>query len=178
MENLADNLDYKEWAKNLEVELAHRIPTKTDYSDHCGFKVEIQHFENGEGHWDYTRAIISKDRKTVATMPRNYSSMPFILFKHENGNHYFVSGEDYQGYTIIELETGKHAANIPSRARMGLGYCATDYECYAAFELETNGCYWGGDFFDRVYDLTDPMNVPWSYQDTWEDEDEDEDEDE
>ena len=73
---------------------------------------------------DYSRGIVrDKEGNGVVDVKRNYGAFPFCFVEHPNGHEYLVCGEDYQGQTVVELDTGKRVDYVPPEAQEGLGFC-------------------------------------------------------
>jgi hypothetical protein len=77
---------------------------------------------------------------------------------HPNGNAYLACGEDYQGSTVIELNTGKRMDFLPEAADKGHGFCwvGTKFDVTNKI-LIARGCIWACPFEYRFYDFSDPM---------------------
>lgn len=91
---------------------------------------------------------------------RNYGHFPFLFVEnHPNGHDYLVCGEDYQGQTVIELDTVKRRDYLPEEAIFGRGFCWDDYRFNKELQLLiVEGCYWGCQYEYKFYDFSDPMN--------------------
>ena len=176
MINKVDSEEYKEYRKSINERISisdiqkveHKFPTKYDidslkmdnaYEYFKDITLTVESYSNGVGHWDYTKGILRNGDIVIAEVVRNYSSFPFKLFKHINGNRYMVCGEDYQGYTLVNIETGE----IKSYVSGTLGaMCLVNFDDYDNTHLYVEGCPWGGDFYDIIYDVSDIENLPWT----------------
>lgn len=127
------------------------------------YKLTISQFNTKKGCWSYSQGQIFslKSDTPLAIVNRNYGSFPFLFIEnHPNGHDYLVCGEDYQGHTVIELDTGKRADHLPNEAEDGFGFCSA---IFSNFNLEhqlllVDGCYWGGPYEFKFYDFSDPLN--------------------
>jgi hypothetical protein len=126
------------------------------------YKLTISSHSTGEGSWNYTKARI----KEVGTMCgpievvyRNYGSFPFLFIEeHPNGHDYLICGEDYQGQTIIELDTGERRDYLPKEAAQGHGFCWASYEHSPSKRtISVNGCYWACPYEMWFIDFDNPM---------------------
>lgn len=118
-------------------------------------------FGTGKGSWDVTQGIVSlTEGKQIAEVRRNYSAFPFLFIEgHPNGHDYLVCGEDYQGQTVIELDTGTRRELLPEEAKQGHGFCWADYKFNEPNQmLVVEGCHWACPYEFRFYDFSDPMN--------------------
>jgi hypothetical protein len=142
------------------------------------YKLVIRMYGTREGCWNYTRGTVYKDDQEIADVQRNYSQFPFSWIEgHKNGHDYLVCGEDYQGQTVVELDTGKRVDYLPPEAEKGHGFCWAGHEPSPdGTLLGVAGCYWACPYEARVYDFTDPMSPPYEVlfrEDLGEEEDDD-----
>ena len=86
-------------------------------------------FEEDERVWAYTVGKVFKKNKNktgnlIANIHRNSEKFPFAFFeKHTDGHDYFICGEDYQGQTIIQLDTGKRIDFVGEKAKRNMEFC-------------------------------------------------------
>lgn len=128
------------------------------------------------GCWSVTEGAvrIAGSDGHIATVRRNYSAFPFLFVEgHPNGHDYLICGEDYQGQTIIELDTGKRRDYLPEAAAKGHGFCWSSYRFDATAQiLIVCGCFWACPYEFRFYDFAAPMDGwPELVMDGWADED-------
>jgi hypothetical protein len=130
-------------------------------SDSGQYKIVITPFSTEKGCWNYTQGLVFKlgSDKAIADVRRNYSCFPYAFIEdHPNGHPYLICGEDYQGQTVIELDTGKRRDHLPEEAEQGWGFCWADYKFDAASQiLIVDGCFWACPYEYRFYDFSDPM---------------------
>lgn len=130
------------------------------------YKLVITPYGTGPGTWSYTQGLIYniETGQQIAEIQRNYSSFPFLWIEdHPNGKSYFIGGEDYQGQTVIELDTGLRKNFLPEAAAKGHGFCWAEYEFNAVHQIvSVNGCYWACPYEFKLYDFSDPMNKGWT----------------
>lgn len=127
------------------------------------YHLVVRNFKTKEGCWEYTMGeVFDKKGDLITTVKRNYHKFPFAwAMNHKNGHHYLLCGENYQGQTVIELDTGTRRDCLPKEAEFGGGFCWTeilpspDRSMVAAC-----GCYWGGPFETFVYDFAEPLKSP------------------
>ena len=126
------------------------------------YKLVVTSFGTGSGSWSYTQgSVFSVGSDTpIAVVQRNYSSFPALFVEgHVNGHDYLVCGEDYQGQTIVELDTGERRDFLPDSAKQGHGFCWVDFEYVPSMQvLLVEGCYWACPYEFRLYDFSDPLN--------------------
>lgn len=129
------------------------------------YKLVVTPFTTGESSWDYTQGLVygQGSDKPIAEVRRNYSSFPFLFIEaHPNGHSYLVCGEDYQGQTVIELDTGARRDFLPEEAKKGFGFCWAYCEFDEGSQILTvEGCYWACPYEYKFYDFSDPMVLGW-----------------
>jgi hypothetical protein len=126
------------------------------------YKLVTTPFSTTNGGWNYTQGLVYTigSDKPIAEVQRNYSSFPFLFIEgHPNGHDFLVCGADYQGQTVIELDTGKRLDFLPKEAEDGVGFCWSDYEFNPEhLLLIVDGCIWACPYEYRLYDFSDPMS--------------------
>ena len=125
------------------------------------YSLLIKKYKTEEGAWQFSRGVIQdkKTEKLIADVKRNYSAFPFgWIENHPDGHDYLFCGEDYQGQTIIQLDTGERLDFLPESAQQGRGFCMTNYYPNSSKTiLAIEGCYWAAPWQVKFYDFTDPM---------------------
>jgi hypothetical protein len=137
---------------------------KEVFSEDGLYKIQIFGYGMGEGYWDFTQGIVSevKTGKIIADVKRNYSDFWYRFIVHPNGNEYLLCGEDYQGYTVINCNTGKRYDYLPPEAAKGWGFCWTAAEPIDdGNKIEVYGCFWGAPFEYVIYDFSNPESLPY-----------------
>lgn len=126
------------------------------------YKLVTSRYSTKKGCWAYSRGTVTKDGKIVADVKRNYSRFPFAWAEnHPNGHDYLICGEDYQGQTIIELDTGKRLDHLPEDAKKGWGFCwAVIHPSPDKLTLAVEGCYWACPYEVVFIDFSEPMQAP------------------
>ncbi|WP_437563043.1 hypothetical protein [Sorangium sp. So ce542] len=126
------------------------------------YRLVVSSYSTGHGTWDYTQGEVYRTGAAdpIAVVQRNFGSFPFLFVEaHPNGHDYLVCGEDYQGQTVVELDTGKRRDHLPEEAREGVGFCWVDmrFEPSVAM-LVVEGCVWACPYELRFFDFADPMS--------------------
>ena len=125
------------------------------------YKLIVSSIETKPGCWNVTRGEVYNSSNTlIQTIDLNYSAFPCLFIEnHKNGHDYLICGEDYQGQTIVELDTGKKHSQLSEGAEKGHGFCWSSYEYNVENQvLLVNGCHWACPYEYRLYDFSDPMN--------------------
>jgi hypothetical protein len=106
-----------------------------------------------------TKGNVYDGGRLIAEVCRNYSSFPYLFIEnHSNGHSYLICGEDYQGQTVIELDTGKRRDNLSEGADEGHGFCWAQYKFDEKSSiLIVDGCHWACPYEFRFFDFSDPM---------------------
>jgi len=126
------------------------------------YKLVTSSFGTKPGCWSYCRGQVYSvgSDEPIATVNRNYSAFPFLFVEnHPNGHRYLVCGEDYQGQTVVELDTGARRDHLPGEAHDGHGFCWASHTFHPETKtLVVDGCHWACPYEFRFYDFSDPMS--------------------
>lgn len=112
--------------------------------------------------WNYSKGRVYEGDKLIQTVYRNYGSFPFLFVEgHPKGYDLLLCGEDYQGQTMIELDTGRRVNHLPEAASEGAGFCWSHFTVSPSKRtLAVSGCYWACSYEVWFLDLTDPFDFP------------------
>jgi hypothetical protein len=150
------------------VDRVNIFPTKYmdmeyEFLDFKDIELTLESYNKEPMSATITKCTIKKDGVKVAEVKRNYGHFPFLLIKHSNGKRYLLCGESYQGYTIVNVDTGELKSFVPSEAKYGAGLCIVEFVSYndSTNKLITEACVWGGDPLNVVYDISNPETLPW-----------------
>lgn len=132
----------------------------------CGkYRLIVSTHRTGEGTWPYTRGRLYNvaTGELIATLYRNYASFNQLwATDHPDGHSYFLGGQDYQGLTLVQLDTGAVVDYLPEAAEQGTGWCWVSGEVAPGAQLiALAGCYWACPFETIIYDFSKPMDLPW-----------------
>ena len=136
---------------------------KTVVSPSGNYGLEIYRYFAGPKSWNYSRGIVRRlsDNKVIADVKRNYGHFWYTWVKHSNGNEYILCGEDYQGYSIVNLTGETHDVFFPEDGYKGTGFCwAAIYPSPDGLVLAVDGCYWASPYEVVFFDFSDPANLP------------------
>lgn len=128
------------------------------------FQFEFHRYSKGPKTWEYSRAIVTRisDGNIIADIKRNYSHFWHTWVKHPNGNEYLLCGEDYQGYSVVNLTTGNYHVYFPETGYKGAGFCWTAvYPSPDGLVLAVDGCYWACPYDLVLYDFREPEKLPY-----------------
>jgi hypothetical protein len=158
---------YREHRREVEVfftddhliagsEQVHTSPTGK-------YRLVVTRFKTKDGCWNYTRGMAYAGERIVADVQRNYSNFFFCWAeRHPDGHDYLLCGEDYQGQTVVQLDTGRRADYAPDQAKSGHGFCCAAYYPSPDRKLVVvEGCYWACPYELVFCRFDDPMSLPW-----------------
>lgn len=157
------------------------------------YLLRVTNYGMGKGYWDYSRGEVFDGEKKIANVNRNYGHFPFAWAEgHPNGHSYLLCGEDYQAYTVIELDTGLRQDLIPDPVKKSVTYSTKEGDktvektvevdsfpngygfCWASIHpspdcqvIAINGCYWAAPYEVALYDFRNPMKFPLPELERW-----------
>src|SRR2546430_1618277 len=80
------------------------------------YKLQVLIYGPGkEPSWHFSRGMVTRrsDGCVIADVKRNIGHFWHIWVEHPNGNEYLLCGEDYQGYSVINLSRELYQAYFP-----------------------------------------------------------------
>lgn len=121
------------------------------------YSLTVYTCETAPNCWSFLNIVVkSVITNTVITeVKRNYSD--FYYYFH---NNYLMIGEDYQGYSVINLETETVNVYFPDAGYSGHGFCWSNIVGVYNNKLIVEGCYWGASYDCVVYDITNIEQLP------------------
>jgi hypothetical protein len=125
------------------------------------YKLVVTAHETSPGCWGYTKGVVCWDSTgdLIGVIERNYSSFPFLWMEgHADGHDYLIGGENYQGQTFIQLDTGEVRDNLSDGANKGFGFCWASYKLLDGKTLLVNGCFWACPYEYKFFDVSNPMS--------------------
>jgi hypothetical protein len=128
--------------------------------EHQGpYTLVINTYKTKPGCWEFSSGTVYKDSKEIFQVKRNYRRFPYLLtLNHPNGHDYLICGEDYQGQTVLELDTKRRKDYLPKAAAKGSGFCWSSYTFDSKTKLlVVDGCYWAASYEYKFFDFSDPM---------------------
>jgi len=134
------------------------------------YRLVVSTYKTKEGCWNYTRGEVFDGKKLVADVKRNYTTFQYAWAEgHPNGHSYLLCGEDYQGQTVVELDTGKRAdSGATEDTTKGFGFCwAVVHPSPDKKVLAVDGCYWGGPYEVVLFDFREPLKLPYPELGRW-----------
>lgn len=139
-------------------------PDKEYASPTGAYALRVKHVPAESGWANTIGSVYRKgDSEPIFVVERNIGQFPYCFVEvHPNGHDYLVCGSDYQGQTILELDTGKRVDYLPEGKKHGVGFCWGEYEASTEKDvIAVTGCYWAGPNEVGFVDFSDPMNPPF-----------------
>lgn len=127
------------------------------------YTLEIENYQTSKGCWNYSQGIV-KDRagEILFKIQRNYCNFWHAWVPHPNGHEYLLCGEDYQGYTVVDLTARTKKTHLTFAATKGWGFCwASCDPSPDGTLLAVCGCYWGGPYDTLILDFSHPLCMPF-----------------
>lgn len=129
------------------------------------YKLETSKYGNDEEVcWNYSRGIVSKipSGEILADVKRNIGHFWHTWVEHPDGNEYLLCGEDYQGYSVVNLTQETYQVYFPDAGYQGFGFCwAAIYPSPDKLMLAVDGCIWAAPYEIIFYDFRKPDNLPY-----------------
>jgi len=158
---------YEERRRHIDRVFIGQSPLEGSAETHVSpsgeYSLEVSVYSSGPRTWDYSRGVVRRtsDHAVVADVKRNYGSFWHAWVSHPNGNEYLLCGEDYQGYNVIELQSGQNRVHFPAEAYNGTGFCwVVVHPSPDGLTLAVDGCYWACPYELVFFDFAEPMALP------------------
>lgn len=127
------------------------------------FRLEVRTCPTGPNRWNYTRGEVTRltDNRLLSVVERNYSAFWHCWVLHPDGHEYLLCGEDYQGYSVINLTAEQEHVYLSEAGIKGSGFCwAEILPSPDRLALAVSGCIWGGPFDGLIFDFSQPHELP------------------
>lgn len=148
-----DKVDYFV-PENLQKEIELTSPTRK-------YRLIVGSYSTKQGCWNYSQGTVYEGDRLITTIQRNYGAFPWCFVEdHPDGHDYLFCGEDYQGQTVIQLDTGKRKDHL-KKGLYSKGWCF----CWASIlapspsktRLAVEGCHWACPYDVRIFDISNPL---------------------
>lgn len=142
------------------------------------YLLRVTTYKTKEGCWNYSRGEVFDGEKLVADVKLNYHDFPFAWAEqHPNGHDYLLACEDYQGYSVVELDTGRREDLLPNAELKGVALMGNGFGfCWVRISpspdkkvLAVDGCYWACPYEVVLFDFREPMKLPLPELERWDD---------
>ena len=160
VEGVLDRYDrsHKEWFCRDETQQGG---PQEHLSPSGAYRLVVTEHTTSKGCWSYTKGRVYEGDQLLTTIYRNYHSFLYAWVERRTGA-FLLTGEDYQGQSVVDLRSGEVKHYLPKAAERGGGFCFSSlYPSPDGMLLAVEGCYWACPYEVRVYDISDPMNGPF-----------------
>lgn len=144
--------------------LLDRVEIHTSPSGKYTLKITPCAFELHR-NWAYTVGDVSTRGGEVpfAQVVRDHHVFPFVFCEgHPDGHDYLLCGEDYQGQTVIRLDTGERIDYIEKEAESNHGFVWSDCKISPdKMRIAVEGGYWAQGFEVHMLDFHHPFALPY-----------------
>src|SRR6266496_4494341 len=156
---------YLERRKNIEKHFipANKIAESSKKEVSLSGNFQLEAYEYRVNLRRYTRGVVTKisNGAVIADIKRNFGNFWHIWIQHPNGDEYLLCGEDYQGYSVVNLTSEKYHVYFPEDGYKGLGFCWREvYPSPDGLTLAVKGCYWGWNDDLVFLDFSTPDTLP------------------
>lgn len=104
-----------------------------------------------------------KENYNIDTIELNSDSFWSALISHDNGNDYFITSEDIQGFSLYNLTSRRILKYFPNEAYKGLSFSwKYVYPSPNAKYLAVFGSYLNSDLILFIYDFNKPEKIPYN----------------
>ena len=127
------------------------------------FRLEIARHDQPDTRWTYSRGIVTEvaTGRRIADVKRNFGHFWHAWVRKASGREWLLCGEDYQGYSVIDLDAGTTAVVFEDAGLRGHGFCWAAVQPSPDGEvLAVHGCYWAGPYDLVFFDFSDPSALP------------------
>jgi hypothetical protein len=136
----------------------------TSTSPSGNLRLDVDQYTQGKSLWKYSGGIVTdiSHHQVIAEIKRNYGHFWHTWVNHPNGHEYLLFGEDYQGYSLIDIEKGITHVYLPQAAENGGGFCwIAVYPSSDKLVLAVEGCYWACEYEVVFVDFSNPTVLPY-----------------
>lgn len=157
---------YGPWRGEIEdLYVAENRVAETEKSavSPCGkYSLETCQYTTGPNTWNVSRGLVRlASGELIADVKRNYGHFWHAWVEHPNGRDYLLCGEDYQGYTVVDLTTAESIVYFPDAGFDGVGFCWTAvYPSPDRLVLAVDGCFWACPYEVVLFDFRKPAQLP------------------
>ena len=121
------------------------------------YSLTIYKYQTAPNCWGFLNIIVKSliTNQVITEVKRNYSNFYYYFY-----NNYLIIGEDYQGYSIINLVSQTVNIYFPDEGYKGFGFCWSNIVGIYNNKLIVEGCYWACPYECVIYDITNIEQLP------------------
>jgi hypothetical protein len=167
MKNISKDEKYLKYREQELAYLQDKYKTEeieVHFSSNNEFMLTVEHFEFIEGNVRHnsTRGVITNNTQNYKIeINRNFGIFPFEWVT-VGSNQYLLCAQDYQGYTIVNLESKEIKDFVPEDYFDGMGFCWANIHFTSGINiLVVEGCYWAHEYEIIFYDFSNPEQLPY-----------------
>jgi hypothetical protein len=152
-----------EFEKRFQTYRPVQDSVKIVHSPSHVYDLTITEYTAGPSTWNFSHGVVNKVGMDtpIADIKRNYGAFWHTWVPHPSGDEYLLCGEDYQGYTVVNLTQERLQTYFPESGYHGGGFCwAQVFPSPDGLMLAVAGCYWGGTYQVVFYDFKNPEVLP------------------
>ena len=134
----------------------------TSLSPCLRYRIDVEEYATEAGRLGYSRGTVTRcsNGEVLADVRRNYPEFWHAWVIRSDGQ-YLLFGEDYQGYSVLNLADGAHETYFPEAAYGGAGFCcAQATPSPDGRTVAVEGCVWACPFQLALLDVSDAMTLP------------------
>ena len=130
--------------------------TTTHLSPDGRYRLLVTNYLTKPGCWEYTQGLVYRDDRQVAVIHRNHPTFPYaFICDHPDGHDYLIAGENYQGRTVIQLDTSRRVDVLLEDSP----FCQQEIlPSPGGDRLAVLGCYWGGPQIVYLLNFSSPLD--------------------
>ena len=153
-EHVATNREYYS-------DLSFQGHSREEFSPCGNYRLVVSWYKSKPGYMGLSRGTVLDvtTHEVIADIYRNYPHF-WSCWASQNGKSYLLCGEDYQGYTVVDLANKTTTHCVPSGAEKGHGFCWITVEQQDDI-LVVVGCFWACPEERREYDFSNPEQLPY-----------------
>jgi len=127
------------------------------------YQLIISSYKTGDKTWNYTKGTIKRvvDDHIITEIKRNFYDFHYSFFIRQ-GQEWLQTGQTYMCQSFVNLDTGDIYDNA-DQLKLTKEYTGGSSFCWARSQISPDGntlavvgCIWGGPYFYKFYDFTDP----------------------
>lgn len=145
--------------RDFNEETFKKWPTESAESPSKRFRLDATNYLSIELKWDLTKLEIYDQERNAKLLEFFVNDGQFFYgWGSANSIEYLICAEDiFGGQTVVDLTNAKIAGYSPNED----GFIWTDFHLSPDGKtLATIGCYWAWPYVIKLYDFSDPMNLP------------------
>lgn len=148
-----------------------------EHSPSGRYHLRVSRYTTGARSWACTQGVVTDTTTGAArTVTRNYHCFPYAWIENPGADAFLICGRDYQSLTVLNVATGQERTFF-------LRWCAASFATWSPTLLAVHGCFWGGSYHYRLFDVSNlsawfalgPDEVPpdvlendaWDMDGTW-----------